>query len=187
MLYLSCVRGTITHRWLEMRYDKDSCVILQTHWNAGCLKGQKPMAKHGDTHSQPPGMFLTPCKWWGFQLPTSSGKRRISAINTKTFSEWLINRVASLPFQVLNNWWMPVTGIKNGTGDGYRIHVHKNLLSVILLYTCVIGFKRKHGRSHSSSLKYWRGSSHISSYWDAQNGGISHTWQGQRTPVPPKI
>ena len=52
-------------------YDKDSCVILQTHWNAGCLKGQKSMAKHGDTHSQPPGMFLTPCKWWGFQLPTS--------------------------------------------------------------------------------------------------------------------
>ena len=146
------------------------------------------------SQGQVPGMYPKPCKWWG-ELPTSSGKRRNSAINRRNpfrmtdqpSCQFAISLSSHLPFQVLNNWWMPVTGVENGTGDGYWIHVHNNLLSVIQLYSCVIGFKCKHGRSHSSSLKFWRGSSHISSYLDAQNGGISHSWQGQMTPVPSKI
>ena len=35
---------------------------------------------------QPPGMFLKPCKWWD-ELPTSTGKRRISEPSTVPYPQ----------------------------------------------------------------------------------------------------
>ena len=46
-------------RWGTTKTVVSFCKLIEM---PGVWKVKKPMAKHGDTHSQPPGMFLKPCK-----------------------------------------------------------------------------------------------------------------------------
>ena len=80
---------------LDIHWDSRMLISIGTH---DCIAIRASTVSHSlllmvqKSHSQPPEMVLKPCKSWGFQLPTSTGKNIFKPLSTMGY----------LPYQLVD-------------------------------------------------------------------------------------